>query len=437
MGCAQSAPEEKYQFTYKTAEDNSSSQAASNVARSIVSKKEGRGKGGGSKVAAEAEKSTKHSGRSMTSSKTKAKFGKAVRMTAAGNAFAQAGSKRATRRARKRTSLYGWLAKDMTIGPGCGIDKFEVKRVIGTGLMGTVLLAMFKKDETWCALKCVKKDYVCRHDDGRHIQAERHLLEVVDNPFVVTMFGTFQDKIWVYFVLEYAAGGELFSRLHNKKGKFGNNTSKFYLSEILLALEHIQSLGYAYRDLKPENIMLDEEGHCKLVDFGFSAKPDRDGLLHTNVGTPAYLSPEQLNHKKTGGYKKIVDFWSFGIITYELMTGKTPFCKSHKESSYAIYLRVLKGKISFPKYFEASCKEMVRSLLVADVDKRLTSVEGIKKCAWFGEVEWGRVLAREVVPPHVPKLKENGDCHYFDNYGEMNDSQRNPEKIDNSIFHGF
>jgi len=241
----------------------------------------------------------------------------------------------------------------------------------------------------------------------------------------------------VYFVLEYAAGGELFSRLHNKKGKFGPETSKFYLAEIFLALEHIHSFGYAYRDLKPENIMLDEEGHCKLVDFGFSSKPDHDGLLHTNVGTPAYLSPEQLNHKKTGGYKMYVDWWAFGVIIFELMTGTTPFCKSHKESSYAIYIRVLKGKINFPGFFDNSVKDLVKSLLTAEVDKRLKDGNGIKKSEWFKEVQFDRVLNRELVPPHVPKLKEEGDCHYFDQYGEMNDTQKNPEKIDHNVFHGF
>ena len=129
------------------------------------------------------------------------------------------------------------------------------------------------------------------------------LLNMCDNPFICSLFGTFQDKKFIYFVLEFAAGGELFSRLYNKKGIFGAQTSKFYLAEILLALEHVHSHGYCYRDLKPENVMLDEEGHCKLIDFGFAAKPDKEGLLHTNVGTPAYLSPEQLNHKKTGGYR--------------------------------------------------------------------------------------------------------------------------------------
>ena len=251
------------------------------------------------------------------------------------------------------------------------------------------------------------------------------------------MFGTFQDKKCVYFVLEFAAGGELFSRLHNRKGIFGSQTSKFYLSEILLALEHVHGLGYCYRDLKPENIMLDEEGHCKLVDFGFSAKPDKDGLLHTNVGTPAYLSPEQLNHKKTGGYRIFVDYWSFACLMFEFMTGKTPFCKSFKESSYAIYLRVLKNKISFPGYFEKDAKDLVKALTLPDVDKRMKDADSIKGHAWFRDVDWKKLANREAVPPHKPRLKEEGDCHYFDEYPEVEKTEKAPEKIDPSVFNGF
>ena len=243
-------------------------------------------------------------------------------------------------------------------------------------------MAKFKKDNTWCAIKMIKKDYVCRHDDGRHIQTERALLNKCDSPFVVNLFGTFQDKKWIYFVMEFAAGGELFSRLHNKKGIFGVNTTKFYAAEVLLAIEHVQECGYAYRDLKPENVMLDEEGHCKLIDFGFAAKPDTNGLLHTNVGTPAYLSPEQLNHKKTGGYKAFVDWWSFGVLTYEFMTGETPFSKDFKENNYAIYTKVMKGKIKFPGHFDPVCKEMVSSLLKSNVDERMKDPKSIKAHPW-------------------------------------------------------
>ena len=141
--------------------------------------------------------------------------------------------------------------------------------------------------------------------------------------------------------------------------------------------------------------MLDEEGHCKLIDFGFAAKPDKEGLLHTNVGTPAYLSPEQLNHKKTGGYRMYIDWWAFGCIMFEFMTGATPFCKSFKESSYEIYLKVLKGKINFPGYFDKDAKDLVRQLTTADVDARIKDPEPIKNHQWFSGVDWARVSNRE------------------------------------------
>ena len=176
--------------------------------------------------------------------------------------------------------------------------------------------------------------------------------------FCIKLFGTFQDSHNIYFALELAAGGELFRRL-SKKESFKPPVAKFYATEIFSALEHVQSLGYVYRDLKPENVMLDEDGHCKLVDFGFAVQPDNAGMIHTVCGTPAYLSPEQLNGKFTNGYQKIVDWWSFGVFLFELLTGKTPFCKNNKETPYEIYLRILKVKISFPSFFDQQSKDLI------------------------------------------------------------------------------
>jgi hypothetical protein len=231
-------------------------------------------------------------------SNAKKKFLKAKAKLAAGRAFVEMGKQAERRATRKLNAKYGWIAKELVCGPSCNLGNFELGRVIGTGLMGTVRIAKSKKEDSWVALKSVRKDYITRHNDGRHVQNERRVLyDLSEHPFIVQLYGTFQDQKRIYFVMEYLAGGELFSRLW-LKDRFSTNAAKFYLSEIFLAIEYIHDAGYCYRDLKPENVMLDEEGHCRLVDFGFARAPDaQSGLMKTMVGTPAYLSPEQLNGK--------------------------------------------------------------------------------------------------------------------------------------------
>ena len=164
--------------------------------------------------------------------------------------------------------------------------------------------------------------------------------------------------------------------------------------------------------------MLDEDGHCKLVDFGFSTVPDSNGIVRTFCGTPAYLSPEQLNGKFTNGYSKIVDWWSLGILIYELLTGMTPFCNSNSETSYEIYLRILKNKIKFPRGFDNDAKDLVQKLCHSDVSKRLADPEQIKNDKYF-TMPWDAVSSRKLVPPFVPRISEVSDRdHYFNQYPE-------------------
>jgi len=308
-----------------------------------------------------------------------------------------------------------WLLKNASLN-GSQANNFESGRVIGTGLMGTVRIAKLKDANLYLAIKSVRKDYILKHNDERHLQNERSLMLLCTSPFCIKLFGTFQDTNNVCFAMELAVGGELFRRL-NKKETLGPNTAKFYVTEIFAALEHIHSLGYVYRDLKPENVLLDEEGHCKLVDFGFSTIPDASGMMRTFCGTPAYLSPEQLNGKFTGGYTKVVDWWSLGVLLFELMTGLTPFCKNNREGHYEIYLRILKTKIAFPRNFDASSKELIQSLCHADMAKRLCDVEKIKVHSYF-EIDWALVNQRRMIPPFVPRVKDVSDRdHYFDDYG--------------------
>lgn len=331
------------------------------------------------------------------------------------------------------SARHGWLAKTMP-GAGCPINnmsQFDEKlgRIIGRGLMGTVRVAKLKDREMYMALKAVRKDYIVKHKDQNHIENERRVMLTLQSPFCIRLFGTFQDGPNVYFAMELAVGGELFRRL-SKGDKDGlpAQECRFYMHEIFSALDHLQSLGYVYRDLKPENVMLDEEGHCKLVDFGFSTRPDENGIIRTLCGTPAYLSPEQLNGKFTNGYSKCCDWWSLGIICYELMTGKTPFCKSAKESNYEIYLRILKTKIAFPsRWKDAQAKELVQSLCHANMDKRLVDPDVIRNNPYF-TIPWESVVDLKLVPPFVPRIKDPKDReHYFRRYGEDTREQTDTE----------
>lgn len=323
----------------------------------------------------------------------------------------------------KISSTFPWLIKDADFEKSkISGENIEYRKVIGYGLMGIVRIAKLKGQNAFFAVKSIRKDYIKRHHDDRHIKNEREILlklRLSDNPFCIKLLGTFQDTKHVYFAMELAVGGELFRRL-SKKESFSPQVAKFYSIEIFSILEHIHALGYVYRDLKPENIMLDENGHCKLVDFGFSVRPDHQGLCHTNCGTPAYLSPEQLNGKFTNGYTKIVDWWALGCLIYELLTGLTPFCKDNRETQYAIYLRVLKGKIYFPRSMESDARDIVGQLCSAELEKRLCDPIKIKDHIYFESVKtnWDSVKKQKLLPPFIPRLdRDSGDDRHFDDYG--------------------
>ncbi len=325
-------------------------------------------------------------------------------------------------------SKFKWLLKTGSF-PTPSLAHLETERIIGKGLMGTVRIVKIKDKPFYCALKAIRKDYIVKHKDGRHMENERRIMLQLNCPFCIKLFGTFQDGAFVYFLMELAVGGELFRRL-NKKDFFSAETTKFYVHEIFSALEHVQGLGYVYRDLKPENVMLDEDGHCKLVDFGFSTQPDDNGIVRTFCGTPAYLSPEQLNGKFTNGYSKIVDWWSLGILIYELLTGMTPFCNSNSETAYEIYLRILKNKIKFSRGFDSDAKQLVQKLCHSDVSKRLADPELIKSDKYF-TMPWDAVNSRKLVPPFVPRIKEESDRdHYFNQYPEARGTPPETGRLD-------
>jgi len=200
---------------------------------------------------------------------------------------------------------------------GINIDSFETISVIGRGTFGKVLLVKSKEDPTLYAMKQVRKDLIVKMLQVEHIKSERDLLYKLHFPFIVKMRYAFQTKKKLFFIFDYIKGGELFYHLSQCQ-YFEEERARFYAAELLATLEFIHSKNIIYRDLKPENIMLDDTGHIKLTDFGLAKKLPTDSKACTLCGTAEYMAPEIIKGER---YGNSVDYWSLGVLIYEMLTG--------------------------------------------------------------------------------------------------------------------
>ncbi|KAL6852060.1 kinase-like domain-containing protein [Trichoderma novae-zelandiae] len=295
------------------------------------------------------------------------------------------------------------------------LGDFEILRTLGTGSFGRVHLVQSKHNQRFYAVKVLKKAQVVKMKQVEHTNDERRMLSDVKHPFLITLWGTFQDWKNLYMVMDFVEGGELFSLLR-KSGRFPNPVAKFYAAEATLALEYLHSKNIIYRDLKPENLLLDRHGHLKITDFGFAKRvPDKTWTL---CGTPDYLAPEVVSNK---GYNKSVDWWSLGILIYEMLCGYTPFWDSG--SPMRIYENILKGKVKYPAYINPDAQNLLERLITADLTKRLGNLYGgsqdVKNHPWFAEVTWDRLARKDIDAPYTPPVKAgSGDASQFDRYPE-------------------
>lgn len=295
------------------------------------------------------------------------------------------------------------------------LGDFEILRTLGTGSFGRVHLVQSKHNQRFYAVKVLKKAQVVKMKQVEHTNDERRMLADVKHPFLITLWGTFQDLKNLYMVMDFVEGGELFSLLR-KSGRFPNPVAKFYAAEVTLALEYLHSKNIIYRDLKPENLLLDRHGHLKITDFGFAKRvPDKTWTL---CGTPDYLAPEVVSNK---GYNKSVDWWSLGILIYEMLCGYTPFWDSG--SPMKIYENILKGKVKYPAYVNPDAQNLLERLITADLTKRLGNLYGgpsdVKNHPWFAEVTWDRLARKDIDAPYTPPVKAGaGDASQFDRYPE-------------------
>ncbi|KAF2736202.1 Pkinase-domain-containing protein [Polyplosphaeria fusca] len=295
------------------------------------------------------------------------------------------------------------------------LTDFTIQRTLGTGSFGRVHLVQSKHNQRFYAIKVLKKAQVVKMKQVEHTNDERRMLQQVKHPFLITLWGTFQDSKNLYMVMDFVEGGELFSLLR-KSQRFPNPVAKFYAAEVTLALDYLHAQNIIYRDLKPENLLLDRHGHLKITDFGFAKEvPD---ITWTLCGTPDYLAPEVVASK---GYNKSVDWWSLGILIFEMLCGFTPFWDGG--SPMKIYENILKGRVKYPPYIHHDAQDLLQKLITSDLTKRLGNLHGGSKDVmnhpWFAEVTWERLQKKDIDAPYVPPVRAGvGDASQFDKYPE-------------------
>jgi serine/threonine protein kinase len=309
------------------------------------------------------------------------------------------------------------------------LNDFQVIKMLGKGAFGKVLLVYNEELKKYFAMKTLKKANIKKYQQTKHTKEERKILEKIDYPFISKLYYAFQNDKKLYMITEYMPGGEMFYHLHNND-HFSENKARFYIAEIVLAIDHLHKNNILYRDLKPENILLDELGHIKLTDFGLSKimnNIEKD-KTYTICGTPIYVAPEVLTGQ---GYNKLVDWWSLGVLLYEFLAGYSPY----KEARVKIDIKIYKKKLEQDPLISDCAFDLIKKLCTFDVNKRIgKNVADIKNHSFFKDIDWIKLEKKEITPPYKPKIKYAGDVGNFDTmFTEMslNSTKRNVETLVN------
>ncbi|XP_054451274.1 ribosomal protein S6 kinase alpha-2 [Pteronotus mesoamericanus] len=293
-------------------------------------------------------------------------------------------------------------------------SQFELLKVLGQGSYGKVFLVrkIAGPDAGQLyAMKVLKKATLKVRDRVRS-KMERDILAEVNHPFIVKLHYAFQTEGKLYLILDFLRGGDLFTRL-SKEVMFTEEDVKFYLAELALALDHLHGLGIIYRDLKPENILLDEEGHIKITDFGLSKEAiDHDKRAYSFCGTIEYMAPEVVNRR---GHTQSADWWSFGVLMFEMLTGSLPFQGKDRKETMAL---ILKAKLGMPQFLSPEAQSLLRALFKRNPCNRLGAgsdgVEEIKRHPFFVTIDWNKLYRKEIKPPFKPAVGRPEDTFHFD-----------------------
>lgn len=293
------------------------------------------------------------------------------------------------------------------------VADFDLLKIVGKGAFGKVMLVRKKNsaDEGKVyAMKVLRKDVIAAKGQIEHTKSERDILFEVRHPYIVRLRYAFQSDDKLYLVTDYYNGGTLFYHLR-KSRQFSEERGRFYAAELLLALEHLHKNNIIYRDLKLENVLMDHQGHLALTDFGLSKQNiDATGGATTFCGTAEYIAPELLRGQKYGA---AVDWWSFGILLFEMMHGRTPFYDKNRK---LMFYRIINTEPSFPSTFSPEAVDCIRGLLKVNEHERLGSgprgAEDVKTTSFFRVLDFNALFRREIVPPFLPEVVNEFDTKY-------------------------
>ncbi|XP_071829351.1 cGMP-dependent protein kinase 1-like isoform X5 [Apostichopus japonicus] len=295
------------------------------------------------------------------------------------------------------------------------ITDLDLVATLGMGGFGRVELVQVAGEKKTYALKCLKKHHIVDTKQQEHIYSEKKVMIESNSPFICKLFKTFKDRKYVYMLMEVCLGGELWTILRDR-GHFDDNISRFCTACVVEAFQYLHSRGIVYRDLKPENLLLDTKGYVKMVDFGFAKKIGFGHKTWTFCGTPEYVAPEIILNK---GHDFSADYWSLGILMFELLTGNPPFSASDPMKTYNIILKGI-DHIDFPRKISRNASNLIKKLCRDNSAERLgyqkNGIKDIKKHKWFQGFDWEGLQQEKLNPPIKPVIKSSSDYSNFDSY---------------------
>uniref|UniRef100_A0A7N0UPH7 non-specific serine/threonine protein kinase n=1 Tax=Kalanchoe fedtschenkoi TaxID=63787 RepID=A0A7N0UPH7_KALFE len=318
-----------------------------------------------------------------------------------------------------------------------GLEDFEVLKVVGQGAFGKVYQVRKRDNLKIYAMKVVRKDKVIEKDQTSYMQAERDVLSKIDHPFIVRLRYSFQTKYRLYLVMDFVNGGHLLFQLR-RQGLFREELARIYAAEIVSAVSHLHKNSIMHRDLKPQNVLLDADGHVMLTDFGLAKEFDETTRSNSLCGTTEYMPPEILLGK---GHDKAADWWSVGILLYEMLTGKLPFSGKNRQ---VIQHKILKDKLKLPSFLSSEGHSLLKGLLRKEPNIRLGSgnfgCEELKSHKWFKCINWKKLEARQLQPSFLPQVLGKDCVANFDEEWTsmpLQDSPATTPKDGTNPFKGF